>query len=219
MLLLTFCKSEGKDAELDISGLCEFFGTGNDCRSCCHYIIDDEQVLAADGGAVGQLKHFLNILIPLPTVLGRLTTFKLVPSYYLVIYWQPGYLIHTSRNLHTLVVASLPFSFSGEWNGYYPVDSFEEVASLQFPGQHPSHGLSYLGMVLVLQFVDDIGSLGMSLIVEEGGGAFDGYLPPEHLGHDILFGIALKTGSGQVKVALAADDFFCDRKSLATDGT
>ena len=72
-------------------------------------------------------------------------------------------------------------------------------------------------MILVFQFVDDVGCLGVGLIIEEGRGPLDGYQVPEEFGHLVFVGVEVEVGSGQVEVALDTNDLFRYCQPMATD--
>ena len=91
----------------------------------------------------------LHILVALPTTFVGLTSFKGITSNYLIIYGQAGDLAHTSRNLHTLVIASLTLTLLSQWYGYDSVDSIEESGGFQLSGHEPAHHLANLWMILV----------------------------------------------------------------------
>jgi hypothetical protein len=64
-------------------------------------------------------------------------------------------------------------------------------------------------MVLVFQFIDEIGRLRMGFVIEERGSTLYGNLAPEKLGHLVLVGILMIAGSREMKVTTCTDNFLC----------
>ena len=166
-------------------------------------------MFVADGFAVDAFEHFLYILVAFPTAFVGLAPFEAASPYHLLKDRQSCDLADALCDLFTLVVASLALALFSEGNRDNSVDSIEESRGLDLFGKHPSDDGADLRAVLVFQLVDDVGCFGMRLIIEEGGGAFDGYLSPEESGHLVLIGIEVESCAGQVEVALGTDDFFC----------
>ena len=218
-MLLTLGKAEGNDADLDIAGLDEFFSAGDDGGTRCDDIIDDEQMLATDGLTVDEFKHFLNILIALPTPFGRLATFEDVSPYHLAIYRKTRHLTDAPGNLQTLVITTLTLALPGQRNRYNSIDSIEEIASLQLLGHQPAHHLSDLRMILVFQLIDDISRLGMRLVIKESRSTFNGNLAPEQLSHLVVIGSLAEIRPRQVEIATGTNGLFCNSQPITADDT
>lgn len=212
-------KAECQDTDGDTFGLTEGLGTGDDGSTGGDDIVNDEQMFVADEPTVNEFKDFLDIFIAFPTAAAGLAAFEDVASHHLIIYREAGDFADTTGYFHTLVITALPLAFTGQRDGYDGVDALEEPATQDFTRQHTTHDATNLRMILVLQLVEDGGSLGMSLVVEEGRGALYGNLSPEGLGEDVLVGIAVKACTGQVEIALAAEHLFGDGETAAAHHT
>ena len=138
------------------------------------------------------------VFVSLPTPQAGLAAFECISPYHLIIYRKACDLADALGQFMALVVATLALSLLGKGYGYDAVNTFEEIAHLQFTGHHPAHHLSDFGMVFVFHFIKDVGSLSMGLIIEERCCTFYGNLTPEHLRHDVLVGIQLETCTRQV---------------------
>ena len=94
--------------------------------------------------------------------------------------------------------------------------SIEEFRGLQFPCHQPAHHFTNLGMVLVLQFIEDVGGLGVGFIIKEGRSPLNRYLVPEQFGHLVLVRVFVESCARQVQVTLGADGLLADGQPLAT---
>ena len=219
LMKLTFGEAEGEDADADTFGLAEFPGTGNDGGSCSDYIIDNQQMLTLDSGGIPQFKDLFYVFVALPTPKAGLATFEDGSSHHLIEQRQTCNLADASGDFQTLVITTLSQSFLGQWYRHDTIDSIEETRVLKFSGHHPTHDLTYLWMVLVFQFVDDVSCLCVSLIVKQSCGLLYGRQHPEEFRHFVIVGMTMKAGSRQMEVTGCTNHFLRRRQPMSADHT
>ena len=76
LLGLALGKAEGKNADLYVASLYQFFRTGDDGGTSSYHIVDDEQMFALNRGSINELKDFFHVFIALPTPQIGLAPFK-----------------------------------------------------------------------------------------------------------------------------------------------
>ena len=136
-------------------------------------------MLATDGFGIDEFKYMFHIIMTFPTPFVGLTAFEDGTTYDFLENRQSCNLTDPLGNLFTLVVASLLLAFFCERNSDDSVGSIEESCGLNLLRKHTSDDDTDIWSVFVFQFVDDVGRLGVGLVIEEGGGSFNGYLCPE----------------------------------------
>ena len=146
----------------------------------------------ADSLGIDEFKDMLYIFLAIPTAFVRLRAFEAVAPYHLLIDRQSCDLTDALGDLFTLVVTTLVEALLGKGNRHNSVDFIEESSGLDLFGQHTTNDSADLRTVLVFQLVDDVGCLGMRLIIEESCGALDGYLSPEEPCHLVVVGIEME---------------------------
>lgn len=212
-------RNRGEDADANVASLTECLGTSHACGASGDNIIDEEQMLTTDGFGIDEFKDMFYIVMTLPAPFVGLTAFENCATYDLLENRQSCDLTDTLGNLLTLVVASLMLAFFCKRNRHNSIDSIEESRRLNLLGKHTSDGGADIWSVFIFQFIDDVGSLGVGLVIEEGRGTFNRNLCPKQTGHLILISVVMESSAWQMEIAFGTDNFFSDRQSMSADDT